>query len=152
MGAHYNAFTNEENTVFTRPCFPNISARAVELWADILRPSLREEDFRTEKKSDYRGNQDVRGPSRRSAPTTNAGRLSSVPTRWDAAVLGTEKSIADLHVEAMRDYFGRRYAPENIVFGRRRQVPTSPNSSAPPKTPADIGNPPPLSQRERGRG
>jgi predicted Zn-dependent peptidase len=32
------------------------------------------------------------------------------------SVLGTEKSIADLPVEAMRDYFARRYSPGNIVL------------------------------------
>ena len=49
MGAHYNAFTNEENTVFYAAVLPEHQDRAVELLADILRPSLREDDFDTEK-------------------------------------------------------------------------------------------------------
>src|SRR5512147_2626803 len=50
MGAHYNAFTNEENTVFYAAVLPEQHGQALELLADILRPSLREEDFVTEKK------------------------------------------------------------------------------------------------------
>src|SRR5512145_331450 len=50
MGAHYNAFTNEENTVYYAAVLPEYLGRATELWADIMRPSLREDDFNTEKK------------------------------------------------------------------------------------------------------
>src|SRR5262249_29688101 len=49
MGAHYNAFTNEENTVFYAAGLPEYQQKTVELLADIMRPSLREEDFSTEK-------------------------------------------------------------------------------------------------------
>src|SRR5512140_1597668 len=47
MGAHYNAFTNEENTVFYASVLPEHQRSAVDLLADILRPSLRQEDFDT---------------------------------------------------------------------------------------------------------
>ncbi len=49
MGAHYNAFTSEELTVYYAAVLPEYQTAAVELWADIVRPSLREEDFNTEK-------------------------------------------------------------------------------------------------------
>src|SRR6185437_9108730 len=49
MGAHYNAFTSEEKTVYYAAVLPEYQTPAVELLADILRPSLREEDFNTEK-------------------------------------------------------------------------------------------------------
>src|SRR5512141_930133 len=49
MGAHYNAFTNEENTVFYATVLPEHQDHAVGLLADILRPSLRQDDFNTEK-------------------------------------------------------------------------------------------------------
>src|SRR5256884_5195715 len=45
MGAHYNAFTNEENTVYYAAVLPEYQHAAVELLADIMRPSLREDDF-----------------------------------------------------------------------------------------------------------
>jgi len=49
MGAHYNAFTNEENTVYYSAVLPECQHQSVELLGDILRPALREEDFDTEK-------------------------------------------------------------------------------------------------------
>jgi predicted Zn-dependent peptidase len=49
IGADYNAFTSEENTVFHTAVLPEYLPQAVDLLADILRPSLRQEDFDTEK-------------------------------------------------------------------------------------------------------
>src|ERR1700736_5250466 len=45
IGAHYNAFTSEENTVFYAAILPEYLPEAVDILADILRPSLRVEDF-----------------------------------------------------------------------------------------------------------
>src|SRR2546430_6365955 len=45
IGAHYNAFTSEENTVFYAAILPEYLPQAVDLLADILRPSIRVEDF-----------------------------------------------------------------------------------------------------------
>src|SRR6476661_7060215 len=50
IGADYNAFTSEENTVFHASVLPEYLPQAVDLLADILRPSLRQDDFDTEKK------------------------------------------------------------------------------------------------------
>ena len=49
IGSHSNAFTSEEHTVYYATVLPEYQERAVDLRADILRPSLREEDFKTEK-------------------------------------------------------------------------------------------------------
>src|SRR5919205_3308792 len=49
IGADYNAFTSEENTVFHAAVLPEYLPQAVDLLADILRPSLRGEDFDVEK-------------------------------------------------------------------------------------------------------
>src|SRR6267142_6043163 len=49
IGANYNAFTSEENTVFYASVLPEYLPRAVDILADILRPSLRGEDFDVEK-------------------------------------------------------------------------------------------------------
>ena len=49
IGAHYNAFTSEENTVFYAAILPEYLPQAVDILADILRPSLRGEDFDMEK-------------------------------------------------------------------------------------------------------
>jgi len=62
MGAHYNAFTNGENTVFLRRGAAGTPGPGRDLLADILRPALRDDDFHTEK-SDPEENPDVRGPA-----------------------------------------------------------------------------------------
>src|SRR5271156_4786045 len=50
IGADYNAFTSEENTVFHAAVLPEYLPQAFDILADILRPSLREDDFEMEKK------------------------------------------------------------------------------------------------------
>src|SRR5256714_10141442 len=49
IGAQYNAFTSHENTVFYAAILPEYVPNAVDILADILRPSLRQEDFDMEK-------------------------------------------------------------------------------------------------------
>src|SRR6478672_9865883 len=49
IGASYNAYTSEENTVYYAALLPEYLPKAVDILADILRPSLRVEDFTTEK-------------------------------------------------------------------------------------------------------
>src|SRR5204862_7691321 len=49
IGADNNAFTSEENTVFHAAILPEYLPEAVDILADILRPSLRTDDFDMEK-------------------------------------------------------------------------------------------------------
>ena len=49
MGAHYNAFTSEENTVYYAAVLPEFQDRLLDLLGDMLRPALRGEDFDVEK-------------------------------------------------------------------------------------------------------
>ena len=48
IGARYNAFTSEENTVFWGAVLPEYLPRILDLLTDMLRPSLRAEDFDVE--------------------------------------------------------------------------------------------------------
>ena len=50
IGAHYNAFTSEECTAYYASVLPEYQEPSVDLLADILRPSLRPDDFDMEKK------------------------------------------------------------------------------------------------------
>src|SRR4051812_1061520 len=50
IGAFSNAYTSEENTVFYAAILPEYLPQAVDILADILRPSLRLDDFEMEKK------------------------------------------------------------------------------------------------------
>lgn len=115
MGAHYNAFTNEENTVYYAAVLPEFQERAVELLGDILRPSLRQEDFETEKKvilEEIQMYEDQ--PPFGADEKCKAAHYGPHPL--GRSVLGTLQSVADLPVEAMRDYFRRRYAPGNVTL------------------------------------
>jgi predicted Zn-dependent peptidase len=115
MGAHYNAFTSEEHTVYYAAVLPEFQTRTVELWADIIRPSLREEDFNTEKQviiEEIRMYEDQ--PPFGADDKCRALHYGSHPLSH--SVLGTVQSITDLRVEDMRRYFERRYSPGNIAL------------------------------------
>ncbi|MBY0513152.1 MAG: insulinase family protein, partial [Gemmataceae bacterium] len=49
IGASNNAYTSEENTVYYAAVLPEYLPQAVDVLADILRPSLRDADFDMEK-------------------------------------------------------------------------------------------------------
>jgi predicted Zn-dependent peptidase len=115
MGAHYNAFTSEENTVYYAAVLPECQERCVELLADIMRPSLREDDFNMEKQviieeiSMYE-DQPPFGADDKIKELHFAGHPLA------RSVLGTEGTISDLSVEEMRGYFRQRYSPNNILL------------------------------------
>ncbi len=115
MGAHYNAFTSEENTVYYAAILPEHQTPAVELLADILRPQLRDDDFNTEKKvilEEIKMYEDQ--PPFGADDKCKAAHFGSHPL--GRSVLGTIESVGALGVEAMRDYFRRRYSPGNITL------------------------------------
>jgi predicted Zn-dependent peptidase len=120
IGADYNAFTSEENTVFYASVLPEYLPQAVDILADILRPSLRDDDFNTEKK----------------VIIEEIGMYEDNPT-WSAydqarklhfgdhplgnSVLGSVRSITDLTSAQMRDYFHRRYSAANVLVAAAGQ-------------------------------
>jgi predicted Zn-dependent peptidase len=114
IGAHYNAFTSEENTVFYAAVLPEYLPDAVDILADILRPSLRTEDFDMEK----------------NVIIEEIGMYEDQPmwSAYDAAkrahfkghplansILGSVKSIKTLKRDQMHAYFKRRYVAPNIT-------------------------------------
>ncbi len=115
MGAHYNAFTNEENTVYYAAVLPEHQGPAVELLADILRPSLREDDFNTEKQVILEEIQMYEDQPPFGADD-KCRAMHYGPHPLGRSVLGTAESVGQLPVSAMREYFRRRYSPENIVL------------------------------------
>src|SRR5438128_7977651 len=114
IGANYNAFTSEENTVFYAAILPEYLSQAVDILTDILRPSLRQEDFDMEKK----------------VIIEEIGMYDDQPT-WAAydkaktlyfadhplanSILGTAQSVGGLKREQMLDYFSRRYVGPNVM-------------------------------------
>jgi len=114
MGARYNAFTSEENTVYFGAVLPEFQSQLLDLLADMLRPSLRQEDFDTEKKvileeiAMYKDRPQMvvyelaRETYHHGHPLGNS-------------VLGSTESITALQRDQMLQYFQRRYAPNNMV-------------------------------------
>jgi predicted Zn-dependent peptidase len=114
IGANYNAFTSEENTVFYAAILPEYLPQAVDVLADILRPSLREEDFEMEKKVIIEEIGMYEDQPMWSA-YDNAKRVYFADHALGNSILGTPESITALKRDQMHEYFERRYVPQNIT-------------------------------------
>jgi predicted Zn-dependent peptidase len=114
IGADYNAFTSEENTVFHAAVLPEYLPRAVDLLADVLRPSLRQEDFDTEKNViiEEIGMYDDQ-PSW--AAYDRAKQLHFADHPLSNSILGTPASITALTRDQMAAYHARRYVAPNVL-------------------------------------
>lgn len=114
-GAQFNAFTSEENTVYYAAVLPEYLEEVTRLWAELMRPALRDDDFDMEKnviKEEIAMYQDM--------PSFDVmDRCRSLHFRGHPcgnSVLGSKQSIDALSAEQMRDYFQSRYAPNNMVL------------------------------------
>ena len=114
-GAQFNAFTSEENTVYYAAVLPEYLVEVTELWTQLMRPALRDEDFNIEKsviKEEIAMYKDL--PSFDVMDRCRTLHFDGHPC--GNSVLGSEESIEDLTAEQMRSYFARRYAPNNIIL------------------------------------
>jgi predicted Zn-dependent peptidase len=114
-GAQFNAFTGEENTVYYAAVLPEYLAEVTELWTQLMRPALRDEDFNIEKnviKEEIAMYKDL--PSFDVMERCRTLHFDGHPC--GNSVLGSEESIDNLTAEQMRNYFASRYAPNNIVL------------------------------------
>lgn len=114
IGASYNAFTSEENTVFHAAILPEYLSQAVDILADILRPSLRKEDFDLEKNVIIEEIGMYDDQPLWSAYDT-AKQLFFKGHPLGKSILGTKESISALKQEQMLEYFSRRYVAPNIT-------------------------------------
>jgi predicted Zn-dependent peptidase len=114
IGADYNAFTSEENTVFYSAILPEYLPQAVDILADILRPSLRDDDFNMEKKviiEEIGMYEDRPGWS----AYDHAKKAFFAKHPLGNSILGTPDSITALKRDEMQEYFQRRYVANNIL-------------------------------------
>ncbi len=121
LGASYNAFTTTEMTAFHAHVLPELFPKAVDLLADILRPSLRQEDFDTEKNvileeiAMYKDNpfwvlyEEV---------IARHYREHGLGYR----VLGLDQTIVDLKRDQMEEYFTQRYSADNTVLAAAGRI------------------------------
>ncbi len=121
MGAQYNAYTSEENTVYYGAVLPEFAPRLLELWTDLMQPALRQEDFDTEKQvilEEIALYQDR--PNVMLFDWGRARYFAGHPL--GNSVLGTTHSIRNLTRDQMADYQVRRYAPSNLVLALAGKV------------------------------
>ena len=114
LGAKFNAFTSEENTVYYAAVLPEYLQEVTSLWSQLMRPSLRDEDFNIEKnviKEEIAMYKDL--PQFDVMDKCRSMHFKNHPC--GNSVLGTNESINALTADQMRDYFEHRYAPNNMT-------------------------------------
>jgi predicted Zn-dependent peptidase len=115
VGAKHNAQTSEEDTFYHVTCLPEYLPQAFDVLSDILRPTLRGEDFETEKQVII---EEIRmyldNPMSVAYEAAKAAHFGTHPL--GNSILGTVESITTLQADQMREYFGRRYSPSNMVL------------------------------------
>jgi predicted Zn-dependent peptidase len=114
IGANYNAFTSEENTVFYAAVLPEYLPQVLDILADILRPSLRDDDFNMEKNVIIEEIGMYEDQPMWSA-YDNAKKHYFVGHPLCNSILGTPESITALTRDQMAAYHARRYVAPNIT-------------------------------------
>jgi predicted Zn-dependent peptidase len=115
LGAKFNAFTSEENTVYYAAVLPEYLMDVSTLWMQLMRPSLRDDDFAIEKNvilEEIAMYKDL--PQFEVMDQARALHFGSHPCGY--SILGTNESISSLTAGQMREYFARRYAPNNMTL------------------------------------
>ncbi|MEM8865767.1 MAG: pitrilysin family protein [Planctomycetota bacterium] len=121
MGAHYNAYTTEEHTVYYASVLPEHQLTCVKLLADILRPSLREDDFDMEKKVIQEEIQ-MYLDQPPYGMDDYVKKLCFGDHPISRSVLGSVQSIDELSVDQMRAYFASRYGPKTVTLAAAGNV------------------------------
>ncbi|MFP4106969.1 MAG: M16 family metallopeptidase [Phycisphaerae bacterium] len=115
LGANYNAFTSEENTVYYAAVLPEFQAQLMDLMGDMLRPSLRQDDFDIEKNvileeiALYEDQPQFRVYDWLMSQYFHDHPLGNM-------ILGTKESIETMKRDDMQAYFDRRYSPTNVTL------------------------------------
>src|SRR5437762_6733961 len=115
VGAKHNAQTSEEDTFYHVTCLPEYLPPAFDVLSDILRPTLRSDDFETEKQVII---EEIRmyldNPMSVAYEAAKTAHYGLHPL--GNSILGTVDSITAMTADQMRDYFAKRYSPANIVL------------------------------------
>ena len=121
MGSASNARTSEESTIYHASVLPEFQGDVVGLLSDIMRPSLRLEDFETEKNviveeiMMYADQPPYGGFERIMAEFYGDHPMGQ-------SVLGTVESVTGLTPEAMRADLQTRYTPSNLVLAAAGKI------------------------------
>ena len=121
IGAQSNAFTSEEQTVYYAAMLPEYLPRGIDLLSDIMRPSLREEDFSMEKQvilEEIAKYDDQ--PPYGAQEKVMALHFGSHPLA--RSVLGTHESVEALSRDQMASYWQERYSPSNMTLAATGKI------------------------------
>jgi predicted Zn-dependent peptidase len=121
LGAHYNAFTSEESTVYYAAVLPEYQEPTIDLLADIMRPSLREADFDMEKKVIVEEIQ-MYADQPPFGMDDKIKELHYGVHPIARSVLGTVETVEALSADEMRGYFESRYSPSNLFVAAAGKV------------------------------
>jgi len=121
IGANYNAYTSHENTVYHAQVLPEHLPQVVDLLGDMMRPSLRSEDFDMEKNVilEEIGMYEDR-PQWRLHDTVMEKHFDASTLGF--RVLGTVETVKALAVTEMQTYFQRRYSSDNIIVAAAGRI------------------------------
>jgi len=115
IGARYNAFTTQEMTAYYAAVIPEFTTPLVEHLHELIRPSLREKDFETEKNvilEEIAMYADE--PGQRAYEKLMELHFDQDPL--GRSVIGTEASIKAMTQPQMRRYFDSRYGAANTAI------------------------------------
>jgi len=115
MGSRYNAFTSNEKTMYYGWVPKDALGDQTALLADMMRSSLPEDEFNTEKNvilEEIAMYEDNLG----SCMFDLARKTLFENTPLALSVLGTKETISPLKHSAMQSYFDARYVPNNMIF------------------------------------
>jgi len=115
LGARYNAFTSEENTVYFGQVLPEFQGDLLALLAQMMRPALRDADFEMERNVIL---EEIAMYADQPlwVAHDHCRRLHFGSHPLGALVLGTTDSIKALARDQMADYCARRYAADNLTL------------------------------------
>ncbi len=115
IGAQANAWTSEENTVYYMGVLPEYFDSGLDLLCDMLRPSLDQKEFDTEKNVIL---EEIALYKDRPTHVLFESAMAEFFTGHTAGntVLGSSESISALSRDQMLGYFEKRYAPSNMIF------------------------------------
>ena len=121
IGSQSNAFTSEEQTVYYAAVLPDYQEEVIDLLADMMRPSLRQDDFDTEKQViiEEIAKYDDQPPF---GAHEKCMALYFGDHRLGNSVLGTAESVSALTRDAMYEYFERQYSPGNMTLAASGNV------------------------------
>ena len=115
VGANYNAFTRVDATAYYGSVVHSRAEEFLTLLSQLLRPSLREDDFTVEKNvileeiAMYQDRPEMHLYDQSRERFWNGHGLGN-------SILGTASSVAGLTSEQMRTYFHSRYSTKNMLF------------------------------------